>query len=54
MRNEVAIRMKLRTAGVVAVVHRPEFKITRKKRFGYLISFRLQVRGGKHLLCWVT
>jgi hypothetical protein len=34
------------------VSRRPEFEIARKQRFGNDICLHLQVRGGKHKLCW--
>jgi hypothetical protein len=34
-------------------VRRPEFKILETECFGNWICFRPQMRGGRHLLCWV-
>jgi hypothetical protein len=42
-----------RIAVFVDCAHHPEFKITRKQHFGNWIWFRLQVRGGRHIFCWV-
>jgi hypothetical protein len=43
----------LRITRFLDFVHGPEFEETRKKCLGNWISFRVQVGGGRHLLCCV-
>jgi hypothetical protein len=38
---------------VYGLVSCPEFEITRKQRFRNWLFLRLQVIGGRQLLCWV-
>jgi hypothetical protein len=39
--------------GFVDFVYRPKFQITRKQHFRKWICFRLNVRGKRHILCWI-
>jgi hypothetical protein len=42
-----------RIIGVLDFVHHAEFVVIENTTFGNWICFRPQVRGGRHLLCWV-
>jgi hypothetical protein len=39
--------------GVLDLVHHPELQKLENITFWKLIGFHPQVRGGRHLLCWV-